>query len=1118
MNRRTLVLRGLRHFRRTHAGVVAGAIVATATLVGALVVGDSVRFSLARRAQARIGRVDSVLASNDRFFRSALADELARELADAGAEIAPGIRIRGVAASSDGGRRVHDVQVLGVDKRFFALSPGAPGGSALEVPPDGEVYVNAELARLLALEVGGELVVRVEQPSALPRDMALAPDDVSVALRVRVARVLGNDEFGAFTLEAGTRPPATVVLSLDGLQGELDMVGRANLLLASHADEAAIEEALRVTWTLADAELDVRDAREGARELVTSRIFFDAPIVTALERVDDIALDGVFTYFVNEIRLGDRATPYSMVAALGAVGRELPVLGAERDRSWRSIVTPATGDGDIVLNRWIADDLGAAFGDTVRLSYYVVDASRKLVERSHGFRVGGIVPLAGPAADPTLMPDFPGLADSENCRDWEPGTPIDLDRIRDVDEEYWDDHHGTPKAFVTLDAGRELWSSRFGELTAVRFDADDEDAVRALLRGGLAPRELGLFFRDVRAGASGDSPTDFGGLFVGLSFFLIVAALLLATQLFLFGVEQRSREIGLLAAIGFRPADIRRLFLIEGLVLAAIGTSAGAFLGLGYTRAVLWGLSTVWRDAVSSTVLVFHASPVTVVLGALLSLAMTGATVWFTLRRKLAVPSYRLLAGDASSIDALDTAPTGIRSSKRARLIVAVGIAGALALVALVDPSSGPSAAGAFFGAGALFLTSAIILCRIGLQRLGAPGKKWGRAVRSIRALGVLGSTRRLGRSVATVALMAIGAFLVVAVGVNRQAATSDVTSRASGTGGFALFGRSSLPLVHDLKTESGRDAFGLDEDDLEGVELVPLRLRAGDDASCLNLARASNPVLLGVDSNALAERGAFTFASTSTPGRGWELLDDDLDDGAIPAIGDAISLQWQLHKSVGDTIDYTDERGRSFSVRIVGAIADSILQGNLLIAERRFEELFPTDGGYRRFLLDVPPARTGDVEVVLSRALSDIGLSLERTGARLDTFHAVQNTYLAIFEALGALGLLLGSVGLGMVVLRNTLERRSELALVSAIGFSRRVIRRWVFSEYGFLLALGLGAGALSALVAILPAMRGPGSELSLTNLARLFAIVAANGVLWIALASRVATRRTPVSALCDE
>ena len=75
-----------------------------------------------------------------------------------------------------------------------------------------------------------------------------------------------------------------------------------------------------------------------------------------------------------------------------------------------------------------------------------------------------------------------------------------------------------------------------------------------------------------------------------------------------------------------------------------------------------------------------------------------------------------------------------------------------------------------------------------------------------------------------------------------------------------------------------------------------------------------------------------------------------------IPAIGDQASIQWALGKKIGDTVDYTDEHGNPFKVRIVGAVANSILQGSLLIDETEFVKRFPGESGYRMFLVDAPP------------------------------------------------------------------------------------------------------------------------------------------------------------------
>ena len=94
----------------------------------------------------------------------------------------------------------------------------------------------------------------------------------------------------------------------------------------------------------------------------------------------------------------------------------------------------------------------------------------------------------------------------------------------------------------------------------------ERDGSPARLRQSVDPLALGLAVRTVRADglAASRGATDFGEYFVYFSFFLVVSALLLAALFFKLGVEQRVREVGLLRAVGFGPAAVRRLFLAEG--------------------------------------------------------------------------------------------------------------------------------------------------------------------------------------------------------------------------------------------------------------------------------------------------------------------------------------------------------------------------------------------------------------------------------------------------------------------------------------------------------------------------------------------------------------------------
>lgn len=1116
MNLWRLAWRGMRHYWRTHLGVLLGVVCATTVLVGALCVGDSVRLSLRDQAMDRIGQYHSALAAGDRFVQAELATRMAADLD--GAACVPLLQLPGVAASHGGQTRTGIVDVYGIDDGFFARSAT---GRPHTAPVADHALINERLATQLGVSIGDEIVVRVEKPSLMPVEATMATvDEVSFALRVQIDAIVSEQEFGRFGLRTSQVPPFNVFVSLAWLQAELALPGRANMLLST-ASVTAADAALRRHWQLADAELLVtRRPEQQQAELTSSRVFVDDCLVAATQQIAPEAI-GVVTYFVNSLQVHagterSATTPYSMVSGIGpltATNTTPPAL-----RALRELVPASVGADKIICNEWLANDLQAKVGDSITLRYTVMNRALQFEEQSHTLRVHAIVPLAGAAADATLMPAFPGLAEAKSCRDWEPGIPVDLQQLDDDDQEYWQKHKGTPKAFLSLATAQQLWSNRFGNLTAIRMSLERAEQLERELPRSVDPKQLNLFFQDLYgpAVAAGVPATDFGSLYLGLSFFLIVAALLLAAMLFAFGIEQRQSEIGTLLAIGYEPRTVRWLFQREALLLATLGSSIGAMCGAGYTHLVLHALGTLWRDTIGQTTLVAHIVPTSVGTGASLAVVAALFAIACTMRRAFRLPAVTLLTSQAGGSSFDTTGDRRPRGTGWVNLLATIAaLIGAGYLVFTANPNRATSA---FFGGGALLLLGTLLGCQRLLARYATGGRS---IIRSIATLAVRNTGRRPGRSLASIALLASGTFLVVAIQANRLTPPNDATMRSSGTGGFALFGRSTLPVLRDLASEAGRDAYALDEDELQDVTIVPLRVRPGDDASCLNLSTAQNPQLIAVEPEAFAQRECFRFTkSLSSPERAvspWLLLDEDFGANVVPAIGDGGSVAWALHKKLGDTLGYRDEAGNEFVVRIVATVADSILQGNLVISDRHMRGRFPSASGYRMFLIDAPANRREQVAADLSRALEDIGLELTPTATRLSQFQAVQNTYLMIFQLLGGLGLLLGTVGLGVVVLRNALERRGELAIAGAIGFSRTAVRQLVGYEHAVLLLLGLAAGVVAAGLAILPAVQAERS-LPLSPMILLVAALAASGMFWVWLATTLATRGKLLDGLRGE
>jgi hypothetical protein len=387
------------------------------------------------------------------------------------------------------------------------------------------------------------------------------------------------------------------------------------------------------------------------------------------------------------------------------------------------------------------------------------------------------------------------------------------------------------------------------------------------------------------------------------------------------------------------------------------------------------------------------------------------------------------------------------------------------------------------------------------------------RVALSLTQIGVRNVVRRPGRSLAVLGMMAGGIFLVAAVNAFRLTAESDSSKRDSGTGGFALIGESSLPVYEDLNAKAGREAFGLDAEDMEGVAVVPFRVRPGDDASCLNLNKAQNPQVVGVKSEELAKREAFVFSGKGS----WEMLAASNDD-AVPAIADMATAMWGLGKGVGDVLDYDVGGGKTMRVKLVALLAGSVLQGKVIIDEKAFIHWMPDTAGYRFFLIDATAKREREASEALMKQLEPRGLALERTVDRLNAFSAVQNAYIGIFTVLGGLGVLLGTAGIGVLVARHVLERRGELGLMQAMGFLPSRLRSMIVGEHGALILGGVVCGVLSAALAVWPSLQQSSQGLPLGFMLKLVVAIVIFGLAVCVAATTMALRGRLVESIRKE
>jgi len=1159
MNKSTLVRRSLTYFWRTNLAVIWGVATAVAVLAGALLVGESVRASLRDLFLSRLGDTDYVVSSVD-FFPDQRVSDLQSQptFSDEFAAATPIIALRGVVIHEASGRRSSGVEVYGVDDRFWSFQGLDPS-----VTLSGrEVFLAESLANELGASPEDTILLRVEQPQDIPAEFLHGRrDQTGRTIRLTARGDLAPSGFREFSLQPQQGDVHAAFIPLERLQADLDQEDRVNTILVSDVEstpdpigEVVLSEMLNESFGLADLGVEVR-ALEAAHclEVTSHQILVSDTVAAAVEQAAGslgFETSRVFTYLANTMRSGDAEVPYSLVSAIDENAFDTLQAGVERlpmpepstrpqaRRANRPPPDGVAGTGAsqaaaIVLNDWAAEDLGVRLGDPLTLDYYVWTNDGRLETRNADFVVASIVPIEGAAGDPDLAPDYPGITDSDAVSDWDPPFPIDLGRVRPKDEEYWDLYRATPKAFLPLERGQEIWGNRYGNLTSIRVFPDGEsggpiettapgeelarasDRFRAALRPSLDPMQLGLTVLPVRAQGlrASQGATDFGEYFIYFSFFLVVSALLLAGLFFRLGVEQRLAEIGMLSAMGFGAKTIRRGFLVEGLVLAVLGSALGLIGAWAYAELIMFGLRTWWVDAVGTRLLTLHVSPTSLLVGAGGGILAAVASIAWTLRGVKPLTPRGLLSG----------APIDVPAGRKGRARVVSLVAAILAAVLLVGAWLGwMSQVGGFFGAGTLLLVASLTALwsrLVGAKRQVLAGQgNW-----AVSRLGFRNVTYRPGRSLLCVALIAFATFVIVAVDAFRRDDGDVSLDPQSGTGGYSLMAESLLPLLWNPNSEQGREELGLeDADSLAEVRFDMFRVRRGEDASCLNLYRPQNPEIMAPTED-FVRRGRFRFSSAlnETPeeeDNPWLLLDRTEPNGAIPVIGDANSMTYVLHLGLGDVFELERVGEEPLRLRLMAMLRDSVFQGELLMSEGNFLRAFPNEDGFRFFLLEVPGESTDDVIATLEERLEDYGVDVVDTSSRLASFHRVENTYLSTFQSLGGLGLVLGTFGLAAVLLRNVLERRRELALLRAVGYRSKDFSLMVLAENAILLFWGLASGTLCALIAIAPAFVSRGGALSLSSLGLLLLAVLVSGVLASLLAVAASVRAPLLESLRAE
>ncbi len=834
----------------------------------------------------------------------------------------------------------------------------------------------------------------------------------------------------------------------------------------------------------------------------------------------------ILTYFYNTLTHENNTVVYSTISAYDpTLDSEFGLFTL--NGTWE-LVEGILADDEIIVNSWAAEKLQAELGDDLQMNYSVMDEFYNIRYLSANFTVKYIVEMKGKANDSMLMPSFPGIEGKISVFDWDPPFPMNLNLITSDDEQYWEDYKGTPKAFIGLSKALNLWETDIGNITQIRIAPKEgenlsklEEEIEDVLNEYIGSGESSIFIKSIKSDAlrSAEGIALFTEMFLAFSAACIIAAAVLIVLLITLRIESRMAEIGILRALGFRLGVINHIFLIEGLVIAIIGGILGALLGLFFGFFLIGGMNTFWSSVMEGSSVSFNFTLDSLIIGYCLGIIISLLTMMLA----LVYESKKTVIG-------VLRAGFGRRKEKKGYQVVILALLGFIVItlpvlagyeiqgeIGLISLGFGPLLllffAGSFssfrnknidhliglilvlytvflsfyfvdhvpeillfFVSGFMFLCGFLlifnhILYTIDEKSMGDIKKVQARGSgRWLLLLARKNAARRPKRTMFTVFLFSLTLFVLVSLTINLQGAIYDVEKAvAESGGGYDIMAESTNPVFANLGDKSSRMERGIQSGVFENLTVEQFKIKGDVGGTCSNLNREATPMIIGANQSFFLDNFFVFVSHESLKGRDnpWVLLEEPKGDDEIPAIGDYNTVVWILGLDIGSSITIFDENGDAVLLRIVGIIGNSIFQGSLIISDENFNFLYPTNNGYTLFLFK---SQKGDLDkqiLELESTLSQYGFDAYSVESVVVENIMVENTYISIFQVLLLFGLIIGTLGFGIVAYRNTLERRRELGILRAIGFSKGRVKKALFFENSYLILSGIGIGTLSGILA---------------------------------------------------
>ena len=347
MNIKRLIAKSISLYKPFYSLIAIAVTVAIAVITGSLVLGDSVRGTLIKRVDERLGKTETVIFSRYSYLNDSIV-----KFVDAEKQCTAALLLNGFVSAQG---KLVPVTVWGRDDLGIKR---------------GQAKINLELYNEIKTSQTENIVLRLPSAGMIPLGSMFVTDTYTTSLRLNLDSVISVEQGGNINLKNEQTIPFNIFVNREELAETMSVEGKINIILS---DKIVSKDNFAAAWNYACSGLNIETKNE-ITEITSDRIFIQNKIVETLCEHDS-ASNRIYAYLANSIRKNVDAIPYSFITAADYYDGE--------------ILKP----DEIILSDYAAKRLNVKLGDSISVSYFVSKQLKTLTVDSVFLRVGKIVPI-----------------------------------------------------------------------------------------------------------------------------------------------------------------------------------------------------------------------------------------------------------------------------------------------------------------------------------------------------------------------------------------------------------------------------------------------------------------------------------------------------------------------------------------------------------------------------------------------------------------------------------------------------------------------------------------------------------------------------------------------------